>query len=1132
MKNNNTDNSQKNPFSVMEEEVLAFWDNSQTFQKQVDKEAPKGDYVFYDGPPFATGLPHYGHIVGSIIKDVVPRYQAMKGHRVERKWGWDCHGLPIENIVEKELGSKSKKDIEAVGVAKFNELCRSKVSSYIDDWKVVIKKLGRWADMENSYMTMDLDYMESVWGVFKKMYDKGLIYEGYRSMHVCPRCETTLSQSEVSEGYKDVKDLSCIAKFELIDATDAEALADQGNLEKTFVLAWTTTPWTLIGNVALAVGAEIDYVKIKTDTESFILAKDLLATVMKEQAYGVVAEFKGSELIGKKYKPLFDYYYDKNEAKLNEVGDEKKVCALVIFDKGKVLLGLREYSKDKSASDFKDEVVRDFLMIPGGRSEVGENLLGTIAREIKEEINVDNFKIKKYLGKIDGYLTGDIVETFLLEVEDLDQIKNNEPEKFKEWKFFDIDEIPQDMLIRSTDGEFFADALKWDNACKIYAGDFITTTEGTGIVHIAPAFGDDDMRLGRENNLPFIQHVGMDGNFKAEVKDFAGLNVKPIADHMSTDIEIIKYLAHNNLLFSKEKYEHSYPHCWRCDTPLLNYATSSWFVNVTKIKPELLKNAEDINWSPAHIKNGRFGKWLEGARDWSISRQRFWASVMPIWRCDCGELKVLGSVSELEKLSGQKVNDIHKHIVDEISFPCEKCGGTMKRIPDVLDTWFDSGSMPYAQMHYPFENKEKFENNFPAEFIAEGVDQTRCWFYYLHVLGTGTEQKNAFKNVIVNGIVLAEDGKKMSKKLKNYPDPMEVFDKYGADALRYYLLTSPVMLADTLCFSEKGVQESLRKVGMLLWNVVKFYTLFKEEHDGELNIISEPKIENILDQWILARLNQLISEVTKSMDAYNLPAATRPVGAFIDDLSTWYIRRSRDRFKGDDAVDAKSALETTGYVLLQVAKVMAPFMPFMAEQVWQKVSGNEFKDENKSVHLENWTESRNMEQETDDKIILEMEKVRKIVELGLAKRDEVGIKVRQPLNQLRITNYELKDEYKVLVLDEVNVKEIIFTAGEGDLMVELDTEITAELKLECSKRELVRFINNMRKDADLSIGDRAIVYFETESEEIKTVVDKFKAEILKDTLANDLVLGVSEDLVFVKDVKVNDEVVKLGIKKV
>jgi isoleucyl-tRNA synthetase len=979
MKNQNTATQQKNPFSVMEEEVLAFWDHARTFQKQVDKDSPKGDYVFYDGPPFATGLPHYGHIVGSIIKDVVPRYQAMRGYRVERKWGWDCHGLPIENIVEKELGSKSKKDIEETGVAKFNELCRSKVLSYVDDWKVVIKKLGRWADMENPYMTMDLDYMESVWNVFKKMYDNGLIYEGYRSMHICPRCETTLSQSEVTEGYKDIKDLSAIAKFDLV----AEP--------KTYVLAWTTTPWTLIGNAALAVGADIDYVKVKGEHESYIIAKDLVDKVMGDQPYGIVEEFKGRDMVGWKYKPLFDYY----------------------------------------ASD--------------------ENL------------------------------------------------KNRE----KGW--------------------------------QILAGDFVTTDEGTGIVHIAPAFGEDDMRLGANKKLPFIQHVAMDGYFRPEVKDFQGLNVKPSGDHMSTDIEIIKYLAHNGLLFSKEKYEHSYPHCWRCDTPLLNYATSSWFVNVTQIKPQLLENAKKINWSPAHIKEGRFGNWLEGARDWSISRQRFWASVMPIWKCSCGEMKVLGSARELEELSGQKVTDLHKHIVDEITFPCAECGGKMKRIPDVLDTWFDSGSMPYAQMHYPFENKEKFEANFPAKFIGEGADQTRCWFYYMHVLATGTRSTHAFENVIVNGIVLAEDGKKMSKKLQNYPSPNYIFDKYGADALRYYLLTSPVMMADTLCFAEKGVQESLRKVGMLLWNVVKFYNLFKEEYQGELNIQTEPKSENVLDKWIIARLNYLIKTVTEGMEAYNLPAATRPIGEFIDDLSTWYIRRSRDRFKGEDIIDAKNALETTAYVLLQVSKIIAPFTPFIAEQVWQNISGNEFKDEDKSVHLEEWpsSEKEPNEQTTQNETsIYEMAKVRKIVELGLAKRDEANIKVRQPLSELRIKNYELRDEYKELIADEVNVKEVSAVLGEGEIEVELNTEITPELKMEGNKRELVRFINNLRKDANLSLGDKAEVYYETESEEIKNTIEKFREDILKDTLGENIISGIGDDIVLIREVKVNGEEIKLGLKKV
>ena len=675
----------KQSFPKMEEEILNFWNEQKIFEKSLEnrKDAPK--YSFYDGPPFATGTPHYGHIVASTMKDVVPRFWTMKGYRVERKWGWDCHGLPIENIAEKELGIKHKTEIEEMGVEKFNEFCRSKVLSYVDDWKRVINRLGRWADMDNAYKTMDLDYMESVWWVFKQLWDKGLIYEGYRTMHICTRCETTLSQQEVSEGYKDIKDLSAIAKFELVDEPS------------TFVLAWTTTPWTLIGNVALAVGKDMDYVKVAYNNkqgvaESFILAKeifenkkDIFFPSAKELASGevppvapeIIEVIKGADLLGKSYKPLFDYYQNKG-------------------------------------------------------------------------------------------------------------IENEQ------------------------------------NGWKIYAGDFVTTEDGTGVVHISPAFGEDDMNLGKANNLPFIQHVKMSGKIKDEATDFAGMNVKSLEDHMQTDIEIIKYLAHHGTLFSKEKYEHSYPHCWRCDTPLINYATTSWFVNIIKIKERALELAPEINWFPEHIKKGRFGNWLEGARDWSISRQRFWASVMPVWKCECGNTRAFGSVKELEQASGQKVSDLHKHVVDGIFFPCEKCGKQMKRIPDVLDTWFDSGSMPYAQAHYPFENAQVFEKSFPAEFIAEGVDQTRAWFYYLHVIATAIKDDKAFKNVIVNGIVLAEDGKKMSKKLQNYPDPTLLFDKYGADALRFYLMSSPVVAADNLNFKESDVADLVRGMFRMLWNSYSF----------------------------------------------------------------------------------------------------------------------------------------------------------------------------------------------------------------------------------------------------------------------------------------------------------------------
>ncbi|MDR3559258.1 MAG: isoleucine--tRNA ligase, partial [Candidatus Pacebacteria bacterium] len=608
----------------MEGEVLKFWEENKIFEKSISTRADSPLYTFYDGPPFATGLPHYGHIVASTMKDVVPRYWTMKGYRVPRKWGWDCHGLPIENIVEKELGFKSKKDIEAIGVEKFNALCRSKVLGYVEEWKRVINRLGRWADMENSYKTMDLPFMESVWWVFKELYDRGLIYEGYRSMHICPRCETTLSQSEVAEGYKMVKDLSAMAKFELVETQDLASLRGEG---KTYVLAWTTTPWTLIGNVALAIKKDINYIILEKSKEEKIIVgydikilhnvfgktfnetrdshpdlNELPKYIISEKGveYKVVGSISGVDLVGKKYKPLFDYY-----------------------------------SKDE-------------------------------------------------------------------------KLKNRE------------------------------------NGWKIYAGDFVTTEEGTGVVHIAPAFGEDDMNLGKKYSLPFIQHVGMDGVIKDEAKEFAGLHVKPLGDTQSTDVEIIKYLAHHDLLFAKEKYEHPYPHCWRCDTPLINYATTSWFVNISKFKERMIELSGDINWSPEHIKDGRWGNWLDSARDWSISRQRFWASVMPIWKCEeCHEIKVIGSVKELENLSGKTVTDLHKDVVDKITFGCNKCSGEMRRIPDVLDTWFDSGSMPYAQSHYPFENKEQFEEGFPAEFIAEGVDQTRAWFYYLHVIASAIVDSRA-----------------------------------------------------------------------------------------------------------------------------------------------------------------------------------------------------------------------------------------------------------------------------------------------------------------------------------------------------------------------------------------------------
>jgi isoleucyl-tRNA synthetase len=630
----------------------------------------------------------------------------------------------------------------------------------------------------------------------------------------------------------------------------------------------------------------------------------------------------------------------------------------------------------------------------------------------------------------------------------------------------------------------------------------------------------------------------MDGMFKSEVTDFQGLHVKPVEDHMTTDIEIIKYLASHGTLFHKEKYEHSYPHCWRCDTPLINYATSSWFINVTKLKPQLLESAKEINWSPDYLKEGRFGNWLEGARDWSISRQRFWASAIPIWECSCGYQKMIGSVAELEQLSGEKnITDIHKDKVDPITIPCEKCSGTMKRISDVVDCWFESGSMPYAQLHYPFENKDKFEKIFPAQFIAEGVDQTRTWFYYLHVVSGGLLQKHAFSNVIANGIVLAEDGKKMSKKLKNYPDPSLVMDKYGSDALRAYLLSSPVMQAENLNFSEKGVEESLRKNIMLLFNVYKFYELYATENIDVLNGLSEEnlklesvKSENVLDKWIVSKFNVLLKEVSSAMSAYNLPKAVRPITEFIDEFSTWYLRRSRDRFKSDDEVDKKIALITTKLILLELAKVMAPFMPFMAENLWQKLTGYDFKNENNSIHLETWPTKLALE---DEDVLIKMEVARKIVELGLAKRDEAGIKIRQMLSKAVVKGGVAVDEkYISIITDELNIQSLEFVAGSENLELELDTEITQELKLEGIKRELIRFINMLRKDSGLSLGDKAQVYITQASLDIKETLDKMETEIGRETLSESIKLvdTISEGELQ-KEVNINGEKIIISLKK-
>ncbi|MBD3330083.1 isoleucine--tRNA ligase [Candidatus Peregrinibacteria bacterium] len=1040
-------------FPELEEKILEFWEDNKIFEKSVEKRKDKEKYIFFDGPPFANGLPHYGHILANVLKDAVTRYWTMKGYYVPRTNGWDCHGLPVEYEVEKELQLAGRKDIVDFGVEKFNCKCRESVFRYTKEWEEMLKRIARWLDFSDSYATLDNSYMESIWWVFKQIWDKELIYSGYKSMHVCPRCETPLSNFEVSQGYKDVTDLSLTAKFKLKD--DAlEAINSSG--EEVFILAWTTTPWTLPGNTSLAMGYDIKYVKVKTRDENdqiaiYIVAQALTDSLFSEGEYVVLDEINPSDLEGTHYEPLFDYYLDQD-----------------------------------------------------------------------------------------------------------------------------------------VEGDLYV----------IYTADFITTEDGTGIVHIAPMFGEDDYNLGTEKGAAMIQHVRMDGTFTEDVKDFADKFVK------GQDLNIAKYLHEDGLLFAKQNYKHSYPHCWRCDTPLLNYSTRSLFIKVTDLKDRLKKNNKKIHWQPEHVKEGRFGKWLDGVRDWAISRNRFWGCPIPVWECECGEQLCVGSIEELKEVSKGNLPenegklDLHKPYIDEIILDCPKCDEKMNRIPDVLDCWFESGSMPYAQLHYPFENKEIFDENFPADFIAEGLDQTRGWFYTLHVLATILFDKPAFNNVIVNGIILAEDGEKLSKRKKNYTDPRELFSTKGVDSTRFYLYTSTASLGGDVRFSDQLVDELIKKFTLTIWNTYSFFVTYANiDNFKPLEEYSIFEPENKLDRWILSELNTLIKEVTREMDNYNLMKATRPMLDFVENMSNWYIRRSRRRFwKSESDSDKQHAYQTLYIVLLELSKLIAPFMPFLADEIFKNLSSKE------SVHLEDWPEV------VDNRINLnlndEIHVVRQIVNLGHSVRAKAQIKVRQPLQAVGIAlpegvDSEIIESQKEVILEELNVKElnmieetseivefsvqanpkvlgpkygkdvqkiikslktgnykildgivkvegftlsgeeveIGFQGKEGydvesneGIVVALDTYINEDLRKEGFARDIVRFVQEMRKEADYQVDDRIYVYIKSEGE-VDDAITEFADYIRSETLTDELSQSGDLEWDLEKEFQISDQKVKIAIKK-
>jgi isoleucyl-tRNA synthetase len=941
----------KHFLAEIEEQMLDVWAKEKTFEKSLANRKDGELFSFYDGPPFANGTPHYGHLEQTTIKDTVTRYKTMRGFYVPRRVGWDTHGLPVEYAIEKEQGFKGKKDIVKFGIDKFNQLCRDSVFKYRDEWEKMFKRVGRWADYDNTYATLDESYIESVWWVFKTIYDKGYVYKDFRSSPYCPRCATPLSNFELNQGYQDdVPDPSLYVKFKL-----------KG--EDTYLLGWTTTPWSLPGNAAIAVHPEARYVyvRLKDDEgqeEVLILARDRLEALNVDD-YHIEKEISGQELVGLQYEPLF---------KLKDLGDST-----------------------------------------------------------------------------------------------------------------------QDLY-------------------KVWAADFVSIEEGSGVLHVAPAFGEDDLALAKQHNLPVFLTIDENGHVVTDqglAEKIAGKFFK------SADEPIISHLTLKNLVYAAETFKHTYPFCWRCDTPLLYYATDNWLVRVTEFKDALVGNNLQINWTPRHIQTGRFGNWLENARDWGISRNRFWGAPLPIWVTDDGEVIVVGSVKELKEraVNPEKVGDLHRPFIDEIEVKTDS-GKIAKRIPEVFDCWFESGSMPYAQDHYPFENAEDWEAGFPATFISEAVDQTRGWFYTLHVLGTALFDKPAFLNAISSGWIVAADGEKLSKRKKNYAPMDEVFDQYGVDTMRYFMASSPLMNGEDTRFSVDFLRDVQRRVFMTFNNIYSFYKLYADVDAFVPRAPLElPTSRNLLDQWVLARLNQAITEVTAGMEEYRLDKGARPIADLLDDVSNWYVRRSRRRFwKSEDDDDKQAAYETLHYVILRTAQLLAPFAPFISDHIWREmVKGTDLP---KSVHLSDWPSVK--EPDTTSRIMLEnMANARALITEGLAQRAEAGCKVRQPLSKATVSGLELSPDMQQIMADELNVKEVINQEG-TEVKILVDTNLTEELEAEGLARDLIRFIQTARKKAGFNVDDRIHLRLESTSKEVNTAVKQFRDVIYAETLATGELTGKGE----------------------
>lgn len=1025
-----------NGFVGMEKDIANLWQERNVIKKNFDMNQDGEYFTFYDGPPTANGKPHVGHILTRVMKDIIPRYKVMKGYKVIRKAGWDTHGLPVELEIEKKLGISGKQQIEDYGVEKFVKECKSSVFTYVSMWEKMTNQIGYWVDMENPYVTYHNDYIESVWWALKQMWDKGLLYEGHKVMPYCPRCGTALSSHEVAQGYKDVSDLTCIAKFKVAGE------------ENKYILAWTTTPWTLPSNLALCVNKAYTYIEAKVGEEVYILAKDLADKVLGEE-YEIVKEFKGEELLGVKYEQLMPF------------------------------------------------------------------------------------------AKVEG------------------------------------------------------------KAFEVIHGDYVTLTDGTGIVHIAPAYGEDDSLVAKKNGITFVNLVDKEGKFVDEVTPWAGKFVK------KCDESICNWLEENNKLFKKERHMHSYPHCWRCDTPLLYYPKESWFVAMTTLRDKLIENNNKIHWYPDNIRTGRFGKFLENVIDWGISRDRYWGTPLPVWSCECGHQECIGSIAELKEKGIDVPDDIelHKPYIDNVYLKCPKCGKPMKRAKEVIDCWFDSGSMPFAQLHYPFENKELFEKNYPAQFISEAVDQTRGWFYTLLAISTAIFDKASFENCIVLGHVLDKKGLKMSKHKGNVVDPFDVLGSVGADATRWHFYTASAPWLPTR-FSVEDVADSQRKFLSTLWNVYSFYVLYAELDKFNPLEYKDFKSENVMDKWIMSKLNTLVKDVDDKLNSYDITNAALAIENFTDELSNWYVRRNRARYWSETLTEDKIGAYVTLYnTLVTLAKVAAPFVPFITEEIYQNLVVSLDKNAEESIHLCHWPKV--CEAAIDKNLEKEMDLAYTIVKLGRSARNGANIKNRQPLSKMLVSTDSLPKYYGDIIKDELNIKEVDFGAdlsqhvnfeikpnlpvlgkaygkmipvirkeiaaknqmelaqkiksggtetinangteielnsenllvtmqgidgyafaGEGEIGVVLDTHITDELREEGHLREIISKIQNMRKEKGFEVADKINLYV-ADNDMLISVIEKFKDTIKKDTLTVEIIIGAERGYT---ETVINGEKLKLDVE--